>query len=90
MISINKQVRDVNEPYHLNPRLKQVAKLLAQGLNRKEIAAKLSLTVNVIRLYTNQVYERLDVRDQLHLLLIMNFPLNSPMIARSRYESSPK
>lgn len=90
MINIETHAKNVQEPYYLSPRLKQVAKHLIDGKGKKEIATLLGISINVARAYIQEVYARLDVRDQLHLILIMYLPLNSPLIARSRYESSPK
>lgn len=41
---------------------REILRLIASGLSNKEIAAELSLSVNTIKMYTSQLYRKLDVR----------------------------
>lgn len=46
----------------LTPRELELLRLVAAGLSNKEIAAQLSLSVNTVKMYTSQLYQKLGVR----------------------------
>lgn len=53
----------------LNDRENDVLDLLADGLNNKEIAARLSLSEGTIRNYISAILEKLNLRDRTQLLV---------------------
>src|SRR5579864_9313843 len=52
----------------LNPREIEVLRLVAQGLLNKEIAVRLSLSVNGSKWYLKQIYEKLGVQNRIEAL----------------------
>ncbi|MGP1577759.1 MAG: response regulator [Treponema sp.] len=53
----------------LNPRENDVLDLLADGLNNKEIAQRLSLSEGTVRNYISSILEKLNLRDRTQLLV---------------------
>ena len=56
----------------LSKREKQVALEAAKGLSNKEIARILNITERTVKAHLSSTFERLDVKDRLHLALILN------------------
>ena len=56
----------------LSKREKQVAKEAAKGLSNKEIARILNITERTVKAHLSSTFERLGVKDRLHLALILN------------------
>lgn len=50
--------------YGLQPREQEIVELIAQGLNNKEIAAKLFLSEGTVRNYLSSILEKLQLRDR--------------------------
>lgn len=50
--------------YSLQPREQEIVELIAQGLNNKEIAAKLFLSEGTVRNYLSSILEKLQLRDR--------------------------
>ncbi|HYF63960.1 MAG TPA: response regulator transcription factor [Herpetosiphonaceae bacterium] len=48
-------------PTDLTAQEREILRLIAAGLSNKEIAARLSLSVNTIKMYCSQIYLKLDV-----------------------------
>jgi DNA-binding NarL/FixJ family response regulator len=49
------------EPYGLSDREREVLELLVNGLTKKEVAARLGLSVHTVTTYVRNVYEKLHV-----------------------------
>lgn len=49
------------EIYPINEREKEILRLIAEGYANKEIALKLSLSVNTVKMYTSQLYQKMGV-----------------------------
>ena len=56
----------------LTKREQEVARAVANGFSNKEIARQLSITERTVKAHTGSVFQKLDVRDRLHLALIIN------------------
>ena len=56
----------------LSKREKQVALEAAKGLSNKEIARLLKITERTVKAHLSSIFERLAVKDRLHLALILN------------------
>ena len=56
----------------LSKREKQVALEAAKGLSNKEIARILKITERTVKAHLTSIFERLKVKDRLHLALILN------------------
>jgi DNA-binding NarL/FixJ family response regulator len=51
----------------LSPREQEVTRLVMSGLNNKDIAATLSLSVGTIKIHLHNIYEKLGLRSRLQL-----------------------
>ena len=51
----------------LSPREQEVTRLVMSGLNNKDIAATLSLSVGTVKIHLHNVYEKLGLRSRLEL-----------------------
>lgn len=51
----------------LSPREQEVTRLVMAGLNNKDIAARLSLSVGTIKIHLHNIYEKLGIRSRLQL-----------------------
>ena len=56
----------------LTRREQEVARAVANGLSNKEIARQLGITERTVKAHTGAIFQKLDVRDRLHLALIVN------------------
>jgi DNA-binding CsgD family transcriptional regulator len=54
--------------YKISPREKDVVKYLIKGLQIKEIAAKLFLSIHTVRNHIRHIYEKCKVQSQVELL----------------------
>ena len=61
-------IRPAGEFDHLPPRARQVARLYAEGLSQKEVAAQLSLSTSTVSNHLETVYRALAVRDKAALV----------------------
>ncbi|MES2438958.1 MAG: response regulator transcription factor [Verrucomicrobiota bacterium] len=59
-----KRGRSREEIHRLSPREKEIIEALSMGYSNKEIADKLSLSVETIRSYLKNVYEKMHVRSR--------------------------
>jgi two-component system, NarL family, nitrate/nitrite response regulator NarL len=55
----------------LTQRERDVAILVKQGLNNKQIARKLEITVRTVKAHTGKIYEKLKVKDRLELVVLL-------------------
>jgi len=55
----------------LSEREREVAILVKQGLNNKEISEKLDITVRTVKAHTGKIYEKLGVKDRLSLVVLL-------------------
>lgn len=60
----NQMGQGVSELERLSPREREVLELLARGLANKEIAEKLSLSVDTVRMNVKHIYVKLHVRSR--------------------------
>lgn len=60
MNALNNEVKTVSRLP--TPRQKEVLRLMAEGLQNKEIASRLDLSVSTIKMHINAVYVRLGVK----------------------------
>ncbi|MFO8151628.1 response regulator [Thioalkalivibrio sp.] len=51
----------------LSPREQEVTRLVMEGLNNKDIAARLALSVGTIKIHLHNIYEKLGIRSRLQL-----------------------
>lgn len=56
----------------LSPRELEVARLVADGMSNKEIARELDITERTVKAHLSACFEKLSVRDRLHLALVVN------------------
>lgn len=56
----------------LTEREREVARAVANGSSNKEIARQLDITERTIKAHTGSIFQKLKVRDRLHLALIVN------------------
>ncbi len=56
----------------LTRREQEVARAVANGSSNKEIARQLGITERTVKAHTGSVFQKLNVRDRLHLALIVN------------------
>jgi len=79
---ISELILQVNEdkdtPIEQNPRLdklsereREVAILVKQGLNNKEIADRLEITIRTVKAHTGKIYKKLGVKDRLGLVVLL-------------------
>lgn len=66
-ISITTKI--VNSPEELSERELAVLRLLAQGLSNQEIARQLTLGVNTVKTYLNNLYHKLDVHSRTQAII---------------------
>ena len=57
------------EIYHLTPRQIEVLKHLALGLQNKQIAYEMGLSISTVKLHLNGIYTRLRVNNRVQALL---------------------
>lgn len=55
----------------LTAKEKQVAEAVAQGLTNKEVANQLNITDRTVKAHLTAVFEKLGVRDRIHLALLL-------------------
>ena len=55
----------------LTPRERAVAEAVAAGKNNKEVARELSITERTVKAHLSAAFEKLGVRDRLHLVLVL-------------------
>jgi DNA-binding NarL/FixJ family response regulator len=55
----------------LTPKEKQVALLVADGMSNKEVARVLEITDRTVKAHLSSVFDKLQVRDRLHLTLLI-------------------
>jgi len=69
----NKTTNKVTEEklQNLTPREKEIAKLIVEGLSNKEVAIKLGISVNTIKIHTKNIYVKLNVSDRLGLFSLL-------------------
>ena len=56
----------------LSKREKEIAKLILEGLTNKELAIKLKISINTIKIHITNIYKKLDVSDRLALFTYLN------------------
>ncbi|QSZ41524.1 hypothetical protein GJV85_05190 [Sulfurimonas aquatica] len=69
----NKDVKDLSEEKLsvLTKREYEITQLILDGLTNKEIAIKLTISTNTIKVHTKHIYEKLDVNDRLSLYSLL-------------------
>jgi len=80
---ISELILQINKKQHLNQnqnlshldklteREREVALLVKQGLNNKQIAQQLNITVRTVKAHTGKIYEKLNVNDRLELVVLL-------------------
>jgi DNA-binding CsgD family transcriptional regulator len=58
------------DQYHLTPRQRQVVWLLAQGCTTMEIAARLEISQNTVKIHLRTVYEKLGADTAAHAVAL--------------------
>jgi len=56
----------------LSAREQDVAKAVAEGKSNKEVARELDITERTVKAHLSAVFEKLKVRDRLHLVLVLS------------------
>jgi DNA-binding NarL/FixJ family response regulator len=56
----------------LSAREQDVAKSVASGKSNKEVAKELDITERTVKAHLSAVFEKLQVRDRLHLVLVLS------------------
>ncbi|RAU18409.1 DNA-binding response regulator [Nitrincola tibetensis] len=54
----------------LTQRERQVTEAVAQGASNKEVAKQLNITERTVKAHLTSIYEKLQVKDRMHLMLI--------------------
>ncbi|MBQ3545260.1 MAG: response regulator transcription factor [Lachnospiraceae bacterium] len=67
--SINKEVKVDYEKKNITDKEYDIIKLVAEGLNNKEIASELFLSEGTVRNYLSNILEKLGVRDRTQLVV---------------------
>lgn len=65
----DKQWKYIQKHYQLTPRELEVAKLACQGLTNQEIAKRLSISFNTVKIHLRNIYRRVHVNTKILLLL---------------------
>jgi len=68
---INYKQPNNNNLNKLTDRERQVAILIKQGLNNKQIAKELEITVRTVKAHTGQIYKKFNVNDRLELVVLL-------------------
>ena len=55
----------------LSGREKEVALLIKKGLKNSEISDQLSITVRTVRAHASKIYEKLNIKDRLDLIILL-------------------
>ncbi|WP_420464452.1 response regulator transcription factor [Panacagrimonas sp.] len=58
----------------LTPRERDVALQVAEGASNKEIARRLNITPRTVKAHMGAIFDKLDVRDRLQLVLLLRRP----------------
>lgn len=64
--------RDLSAPDTLTPQERNVAKLVAEGLSNRELAASLYVSTNTIETHMRHIFQKLGVRSRVELARAMN------------------
>lgn len=70
--NIIEPVTDKNPLHLLSAREQDVAKAVAAGKSNKEVARDLEITERTVKAHLSAVFEKLNVRDRLHLVLVLS------------------
>jgi DNA-binding NarL/FixJ family response regulator len=62
---------EINQLDLLSAREQDVAKAVAAGKSNKEVAKELDITERTVKAHLSAVFEKLQVRDRLHLVLVL-------------------
>ena len=68
-------IQPTSEKAHLDllsAREQDVAKAVAEGKSNKEVARELDITERTVKAHLSAVFEKLHVRDRLHLVLVLS------------------
>lgn len=58
----------------LPPRERQAARLIAQGLENKEIAAQMGITLQTVKNMVHHIFHRLGARNRAHIVSLLFVP----------------
>lgn len=61
-------IKDRNK---LTPKEKEVAKAYVEGLQRKEIAERMNITVGTVKSHQHNIYVKLKVKNKIQLFNVM-------------------
>lgn len=67
-VLLDKQAKQSIDP-NLTPRERAILKCIGEGLNNKEIAERLVLSVGTVKNQTSQILDKLDLRDRTQLAI---------------------
>jgi DNA-binding NarL/FixJ family response regulator len=70
--NIIQPVTEINHLDSLSAREQDVAKAVAAGKSNKEVARELDITERTVKAHLSAVFEKLKVRDRLHLVLMLS------------------
>lgn len=65
-------IKEKNPLESLSTREQDVAKAVAAGKSNKEVARELAITERTVKAHLSAVFEKLNVRDRLHLVLVLS------------------
>ncbi|MCF8150977.1 MAG: response regulator transcription factor [Burkholderiaceae bacterium] len=72
-LSLDEAASDSNDPMStLTKREQEVARSVANGSSNKEVARELGITERTVKAHVGSVFKKLNVRDRLQLVLIVN------------------
>ena len=57
---------------HLTPKQLEVLHCLSQGMQNKQIASEMGVSLSTVKIHLNRIYMRLHVSNRLQALLWMN------------------
>lgn len=66
----------------LTPRERAVAMQVAEGASNKEVARRLDITLRTVKAHLSAIFDKLDVRDRLQLVLALRHATDSKPVER--------
>ena len=72
MLSEEEQLRQVSEVYCLSEREREIAQLIIEGKNNKEMAELLYLSPNTVKVHASNLYRKLGVSNRVQAVQILS------------------
>ena len=72
LLSEEEQLRQVSEVYCLSEREREIAQLIIEGKNNKEMAELLYLSPNTVKVHASNLYRKLGVSNRVQAVQILS------------------